>query len=70
MNELERRELKAVRSYQPGKPIEELKREAGISKVYKLASNENSLGSSPRALKAIQEELFRINRYPEASCYV
>jgi histidinol-phosphate aminotransferase len=69
MDDLERKAIKGIRSYQPGKPIEELKRESGISKIYKLASNENSLGPSPRAIKAIEEELSNINRYPEPSCY-
>lgn len=51
--------------YQPGKPIEELERELGISGCIKLASNENPLGISPKALKAAQEALLQINRYPD-----
>ncbi len=43
--------------YPPGKPIEELTREYGIKQVIKLASNENPLGPSPLALKAIRRVL-------------
>ena len=69
MDNLERPELKDIRGYIPGKPIEELKRESGISKIYKLASNENSLGCSPKVIKALSAALAQVNRYPDASCY-
>ena len=39
-------------SYEPGKPIEELERELGITNIIKLASNENPFGPSPHALAA------------------
>ena len=55
--------------YPPGKPIEELERELGISGSIKLASNENPLGPSPKALEAIKEKLPIINRYPDGSGY-
>ncbi len=55
--------------YVPGKPIEETKRQYGISKVYKLASNENPLGPSPRAFQAIQQSLNLLNLYPDGSCH-
>lgn len=55
--------------YAPGKPIEETKRELGLDKVYKLASNENPLGPSPMALEAIQSHLKELHRYPDPSCY-
>ena len=42
-----------IEPYQPGKPIDEVKRELLLEEVYKLASNENSLGPSPKALAAI-----------------
>ncbi|OGX56832.1 MAG: histidinol-phosphate transaminase [Omnitrophica WOR_2 bacterium RIFOXYC2_FULL_43_9] len=58
-----------ITPYQPGKPIEEVKRQLGLSKVIKLASNENPLGPSPKALRAIQKALPKINHYPEGSCY-
>jgi histidinol-phosphate aminotransferase len=53
--------------YQPGKPIEELERELGITGVIKVASNENPLGPSPRALAAIPGALAQLHRYPDAS---
>jgi len=55
--------------YRPGKPIEELKREKGLSRVVKLASNENPLGPSPAAVKALKEEGERLNRYPDGYGY-
>lgn len=55
--------------YDPGKPIEELQREMGLKRVIKLASNENSLGPSPRALEAIKKAIPGIYRYPDGSCY-
>ncbi|MGC9023173.1 MAG: hypothetical protein ACP5J5_08650, partial [Dissulfurimicrobium sp.] len=45
--------IKELVPYTPGKPIEELEREYGIKDAIKLASNENPLGPSPKALKAI-----------------
>lgn len=53
--------------YQPGKPIEEVKRELGLSEVIKLASNENPFGCSPEALAAIQAEFANISLYPDGS---
>lgn len=55
--------------YPPGKPIEELTREYGIKRVIKLASNENPLGPSPLALKAIRSVLPQLHRYPDGSGY-
>jgi histidinol-phosphate aminotransferase len=52
--------------YQPGKPIEELERELGITGVVKVASNENPLGPSPRALAVLPAVLSQIHRYPDA----
>ena len=53
--------------YQPGKPVEELERELGISHSVKLASNENPLGPSPLAVEAIQKHSSSINYYPDGS---
>lgn len=53
--------------YQPGKPIEEVKRELGLTEVIKLASNENPYGSSPKAKEAILKELDNISIYPDGS---
>jgi len=55
--------------YQAGKPLEELARELGLTDAIKLASNENPLGPSPRALAAIQESLGSLNRYPDSHAY-
>ncbi|GIQ67567.1 histidinol-phosphate transaminase [Xylanibacillus composti] len=51
--------------YQPGKPIEEVKRELGLDKVIKLASNENPFGCSPKAREAILAELDSTHIYPD-----
>ncbi len=55
--------------YQPGKPIEELARELGLepARIVKLASNENPLGPSPRALAAMEAALGETARYPDGS---
>ena len=58
-----------VQPYIPGKPIEELERELGISNSIKLASNENPVGPSPAALKAIRDSVHDINRYPDGAGY-
>ncbi len=55
--------------YPPGKPIEELEREYGITGSIKLASNENPLGPSPKAVAAISAGLGNLHRYPDGSCY-
>ncbi|NMO96984.1 histidinol-phosphate transaminase [Paenibacillus lemnae] len=53
--------------YQPGKPIEEVKRELGLDEVIKLASNENPYGCSPHAKEAIIAELSNLSVYPDGS---
>jgi histidinol-phosphate aminotransferase len=55
--------------YPPGKPIEELEREYGVKDPIKLASNENPLGPSPKALEAAQRALPLLHRYPDGSGY-
>jgi histidinol-phosphate aminotransferase len=52
--------------YQPGKPIEELERELGITGAIKVASNENPLGPSPKALAALPAALPQLHMYPDA----
>ncbi len=61
---LARKHLKNIITYKPGKPAEELKREFGLKKVIKLASNENPIGTSPKALEAIESSSKNIYRYP------
>jgi histidinol-phosphate aminotransferase len=63
------RGLDAIKPYVPGTPIEEVQRECGLEDVIKLASNENPLGPSPKAVAAIEEALSRINLYPDGQCY-
>src|SRR3990167_2473445 len=62
--------VRGLEPYQPGKPIEELEREYGVSGAIKLASNENSLGPSPRALAAARDALSDILRYPDGNGFV
>jgi histidinol-phosphate aminotransferase len=63
------RGLEAVRPYVPGKPIEEVIREQGVDDVVKLASNENPLGVSPKALSAMREALEHVNLYPDSASH-
>jgi histidinol-phosphate aminotransferase len=58
-------------SYVPGKPIEDVARELGLepSQIVKLASNENPLGPSPIAVKAMQEALLKVHFYPDGGGY-
>ncbi|MFH1202166.1 MAG: histidinol-phosphate transaminase [Candidatus Omnitrophota bacterium] len=64
-----RKDIDKLEPYQPGKPIDEVKRELGLKKVIKVASNENPLGPSPLSLEAINKALGDINRYPDGSCF-
>jgi histidinol-phosphate aminotransferase len=61
--------LHSLEPYPPGKPIDELEREYGVTDSIKLASNENPLGPSPKALAALQSALADVHRYPDGSCY-
>jgi histidinol-phosphate aminotransferase len=58
----------ALNPYEPGKPIEEVQRELGVEPV-KLASNENPVGPSPRAVAAVAAALGELNRYPDGSSW-
>jgi histidinol-phosphate aminotransferase len=53
--------------YTPGKPIEEVERELGVVGAYKLASNENPLGPSPKALEALRTAASDMHRYPDGN---
>jgi histidinol-phosphate aminotransferase len=57
--------LEGLDRFEPGKPIGEVKRELGLRDVVKLASNENPIGPSPRALDAARASLAEVNRYPD-----
>lgn len=61
--------VQGLSPYVPGKPVEELERELGISNIIKLASNENPLGPSPAALAAAQAGLGELSRYPDGNGY-
>ena len=62
-----RKELKNMGVYIPGKPMEEVKKEYGLVEVIKLASNENPLGPSPKAIEKIMEKVSQINIYPDGA---
>ena len=59
--------VRQLQPYQPGKPIEDLERELGLSNIVKLASNENPLGPSPEVLKALGAGKIEIGRYPDGN---
>ncbi|HET9399311.1 MAG TPA: histidinol-phosphate transaminase [Candidatus Acidoferrales bacterium] len=60
--------IRTISPYVPGKPVEEVERELKIRAV-KLASNENALGPSPRAMEAVRSALSDANRYPDGDAY-
>jgi histidinol-phosphate aminotransferase len=62
----QRKALNYIKPYTPGKPLWEVQKELGLKKVMKLASNENPLGPSLKALEAISKSLTGLNRYPDA----
>ena len=59
--------VQKLQPYQPGKPMEELKREFGLSEVIKLASNENPLGPGPMARAAVRAQIEELGRYPDGN---
>lgn len=61
--------LRDLTPYQPGKPMEELERELGITHSIKLASNENPLGVSPNVILAVQDLLNKAHFYPDGGCF-
>ena len=62
--------VRALQPYQPGKPIEELQRELGLTRIVKLASNENPLGPSTLALQSLHQLDDELARYPDGNGYV
>ncbi|MFC5531764.1 histidinol-phosphate transaminase [Cohnella yongneupensis] len=54
-------------AYKPGKPVEDVKRELGLTEIIKLASNENPFGCSPKAKEAIERELSGLSIYPDGA---
>ncbi len=61
--------IKKIIPYPPGKPIDELYREYGLTDIIKLASNENPFGPSPKAVDAIKNSLINLHRYPDGSSF-
>ncbi|MDE0028767.1 MAG: histidinol-phosphate transaminase [Deltaproteobacteria bacterium] len=61
--------IRRIVPYVPGKPIDEVEREYGIQGSAKLASNENPLGPSPKALAALREHLEELHLYPDGDCF-
>jgi histidinol-phosphate aminotransferase len=62
--------VRTLTSYRPGTPIEDVKRRLGLRSVIKLASNENALGPSPKAVAALRHVTSSLHRYPDATCRV
>ena len=62
-------EIESLVAYVPGKPISETRRELGLEQVIKLASNENPMGASPKAVEALQEAIKDLGRYPDPGCF-
>lgn len=58
-----------MRPYTPGKPISEVKRELGLAEVIKLASNENPLGPSPKAIAAVEKAAREMHLYPDGAAF-
>ncbi|MDH5300498.1 MAG: histidinol-phosphate transaminase [Gammaproteobacteria bacterium] len=61
--------VSSLKAYPPGKPLDELKREYGISEAIKLASNENPLGPSPAVIDAVMTAMRDVARYPDGNSY-
>ncbi|MEN3940209.1 histidinol-phosphate transaminase [Prosthecobacter sp. SYSU 5D2] len=64
-------QLKDLVAYEPGKPIEDVARELGLKpeEIIKMASNENPLGPSPKAITAMQEAVKEVHIYPDGASY-
>ncbi len=61
--------LDSIPAYKPGRSIEEIQRQYGIQDVIKLASNENPLGASPKALAVLSQFFTKVNLYPDGQCF-
>jgi histidinol-phosphate aminotransferase len=67
--ELIRKNILNVQAYVAGKPIDETRRELGLRAVIKLASNENPIGASPKAVAAMRKAITQVNRYPDSQSF-
>lgn len=61
--------IRSLNPYVPGKPIEETQREFKLKRVIKLASNENPLGPSPKAVAAVKKAAAELHRYPDGAAF-
>lgn len=61
--------IEQLAPYEAGKPLETLERELGVTNAIKLASNENPLGPSPRAMNAVTQAMRDVHRYPDAAAF-
>lgn len=61
--------LELIKPYVPGKPVEEVERELGLKNVIKMASNENPLGPSLPAVKAMRDKVEMMHYYPDGNCF-
>jgi histidinol-phosphate aminotransferase len=64
-----RSNIRGLKAYQPGKPIEELQRELGLTDIIKIASNENPMGPSPLAVDAGRAALAEVHAYPDGGAF-
>ena len=64
-----RASVNGLSPYQPGRPIDDVKREHGLEHVVKLASNEGPFGPLPAALEAMADAAIDLNRYPDGGAY-
>jgi len=66
---LTRPAVEALTPYQPGKPVEDVQRELGLTRVVKLASNEGPFPPLPAAIEAMERSVQELNRYPDGGIY-
>ncbi|MDI3322758.1 histidinol-phosphate transaminase [Pontibacterium granulatum] len=59
--------VQGLHPYLPGKPVEELERELGISDIVKLASNENPRGPGEQVRQAVSHVITDLSRYPDSN---
>ena len=60
--------LENIKPYSPGKSVSSVEKELGLSEIHKMASNENAIGPSRKAVEAINEELLSMHIYPDGNC--
>src|ERR1700733_8768348 len=67
IQDIANRELLDLVPYEPGKPVDDVARELGLdpASIIKLASNENPLGPSPKAIEAMREAITKVHFYPD-----